>query len=130
MQQQQRKRDVEDYNSVKTPRARGALHTEADDVLLGSSAAAGAQRQHGGRRLFSSLRRVLGRAVDLVTCTEDVPDGKDRTERWAAGLVTSNRRAAAPMHVALKMCACCMRCSFDAIVWQHWIQDAGMTGGQ
>jgi hypothetical protein len=101
MQKQQRKRDVEDYNTVKTTRARGALHTEADDVLLGRSAAGGAAQQHGGRRLLTSLRRALGRAVDRVTCTEDVPDGKDRTERWAAVLDSSCRKAAAPMHVAL-----------------------------
>lgn len=81
MQTQQRKRDVEDFNSVKTPRARGALHTEADDVLLGSAAAAGPEQQHGARRLLAKARRFVKLAVDVVTCTEDVPDGKDRTER-------------------------------------------------
>ncbi|WIA42403.1 hypothetical protein OEZ86_008404 [Tetradesmus obliquus] len=82
MQTQQRKRDVEDFNSVKTPRGRGALHTEADDVLLGSAAAAGPEQQHGARRLLAKARRFVKLAVDVVTCTEDVPDGKDRTERW------------------------------------------------
>jgi hypothetical protein len=81
MQKQQRKRDVEDFNSVKAPRARGALHTEADDVLLGSNASAGTQQQHGARRLLASTWRLSKRPVDLATCTEDVPDGKDRTER-------------------------------------------------
>ncbi|WIA21963.1 hypothetical protein OEZ85_004324 [Tetradesmus obliquus] len=82
MKTQHRKMDVEDFNSVKTPRARGALHTEADDVLLGSAAAAGPQQQHGARRLLAKTRRFVKLAVDVVTCTEDVPDGKDRTERW------------------------------------------------
>jgi hypothetical protein len=111
MQKQQRKRDVEDYNFVKTPRARGALRTEADDVLLGSSTSTGAAQQHGGRRLLGSLRQVLGRAVDRVTCVEDVTDGKDRTERWAAASDTSCTGAAAHMHGALGLCASCVRCS-------------------
>jgi hypothetical protein len=81
MQKQQRKKDVEDFNTVKTPRARGALHTEADDILLGSSPSLVIQQQRGARRLLANARRVLRHVVNIVTCTEDVPDGKDRTER-------------------------------------------------
>jgi hypothetical protein len=122
MQKQQRKKDVEDYNSVKTPRARGALYTEADDVLLGSSPSAGAAQQHGARRLLASMRRVLGRAVDRVTCTEDVPDGKDRTERCAAAWGTMSCRRSSTAT------SCCFRAPCMLYAWiadqsgaaEHW----------
>lgn len=88
-------KDAADVNAVKTPKAKASFQTEDSAALLGAGGAGKAPQQQAG--LVAPVRQLLHRLLARFNSSDDVLDGRPRSDRCVDSVKCCKAHAGLPL---------------------------------